>query len=46
MVPISWTEMQCPKTLVKQPRKVAKVVPENIHDKDFNVNKNDSNKVL
>lgn len=29
MVPISWTEMQCPKTLVKSPRKVAKVVPEN-----------------
>ncbi|KAI4471617.1 5' exoribonuclease csl4-related [Holotrichia oblita] len=29
MVPISWTEMQCTKTFVKQPRKVAKVVPEN-----------------
>ncbi|XP_043268141.1 exosome complex component CSL4 [Venturia canescens] len=28
MVPISWTEMQCPKTLVKEFRKVAKVVPE------------------
>ncbi|KAF7283171.1 hypothetical protein GWI33_001234 [Rhynchophorus ferrugineus] len=24
MVPISWTEMQCPKSLVKEPRKVAK----------------------
>lgn len=28
MVPVSWTEMQCPKTYVKEPRKVAKVVPE------------------
>ncbi|CAD7090092.1 unnamed protein product [Hermetia illucens] len=28
MVPISWTEMQCPDTLVKEPRKVAKIVPE------------------
>ncbi|XP_005181293.1 exosome complex component CSL4 [Musca domestica] len=27
MVPISWTEMQCPNTLVKEPRKVAKIVP-------------------
>ncbi|XP_034939396.1 exosome complex component CSL4 [Chelonus insularis] len=30
MIPISWTEMQCPKTLVKEYRKVAKVVPEQI----------------
>lgn len=30
MVPVSWTEMQCPKTLVREPRKVAKVIPENI----------------
>lgn len=30
MIPISWTEMQCPKTYVKEPRKVAKVVPENV----------------
>lgn len=29
MVPVSWTEMQCPKTLVKEPRKVAKLMPEN-----------------
>lgn len=29
MVPISWTEMQCPKSLVKEPRKVAKLMPEN-----------------
>lgn len=28
MVPISWTEMQCPQTLVKEPRKVAKLMPE------------------
>uniref|UniRef100_A0A6V7KDH9 Uncharacterized protein n=1 Tax=Bracon brevicornis TaxID=1563983 RepID=A0A6V7KDH9_9HYME len=30
MVPISWTEMQCPKTLTKEFRKVAKVVPEHV----------------
>ncbi|XP_078033443.1 exosome component 1 Csl4 isoform X2 [Augochlora pura] len=30
MVPISWTQMQCPKTLRKEHRKVAKVVPEHI----------------
>ncbi|XP_022918098.1 exosome complex component CSL4 [Onthophagus taurus] len=36
MVPISWTEMQCPKTLIKQSRKVAKIVPEN-----YNPNNND-----
>lgn len=29
MVPISWTQMQCTKTLEKESRKVAKVVPEN-----------------
>uniref|UniRef100_A0A336L1L9 CSON001711 protein n=1 Tax=Culicoides sonorensis TaxID=179676 RepID=A0A336L1L9_CULSO len=28
MVPIGWTEMQCPITLVKEPRKVAKLMPE------------------
>lgn len=28
LVPISWTEMQCTQTFVKEPRKVAKVVPE------------------
>ena len=28
MVPVSWTEMQCPKTYVKEPRKVARVVPD------------------
>lgn len=31
MVPISWTEMQCTKTFIKETRKVAKVVPENFH---------------
>lgn len=30
MIPISWTQMQCPKTLHKEFRKVAKVVPEHI----------------
>ncbi|XP_015112878.1 exosome complex component CSL4 [Diachasma alloeum] len=30
MVPISWTEMQCPKTLTKEFRKVAKVIPEHV----------------
>ncbi|XP_043266358.1 exosome complex component CSL4 [Colletes gigas] len=30
MIPISWTQMQCPKTLHKEFRKVAKVVPEHV----------------
>lgn len=28
MIPVSWTEMQCPETLIKEPRKVAKILPE------------------
>lgn len=28
MVPVSWDTMQCPKSLVKEPRKVAKILPE------------------
>lgn len=28
MVPVGWQEMQCPKTYVKEFRKVAKVSPE------------------
>ncbi|XP_057658985.1 exosome complex component CSL4 [Diorhabda carinulata] len=31
MIPISWTDMQCSKTFVKEPRKVAKVVPESFN---------------
>ncbi len=30
MVPVAWTEMQCPKTYNKELRKVAKVIPENL----------------
>lgn len=45
MVPISWTEMQCPKTLDKAPRKVAKVVPENIHDIKENKEKEKINEI-
>ncbi|XP_034255084.1 exosome complex component CSL4 [Thrips palmi] len=30
MVPVSWTEMQCPKTHIKELRKVAKVLPERL----------------
>lgn len=30
MIPVSWTEMQCPKTHNKEPRKVARIIPENI----------------
>lgn len=30
MIPISWTQMQCPKTFRKEFRKVAKVVPEHV----------------
>lgn len=29
MVPISWSEMQCPNTGIKEPRKVAKIMSEN-----------------
>lgn len=36
MVPISWTEMQCTKTFMKESRKVAKVVPENFHQNASN----------
>lgn len=35
MVPINWSEMQCPKSLVKEPRKVAKVIPDNINQDFF-----------
>ena len=28
MIPVSWTEMQCPKTYNKEHRKIAKVIPE------------------
>ncbi len=28
MIPVGWQEMQCPKTYVKEMRKVAKVSPE------------------
>lgn len=31
MVPISWTEMQCTKTFVKECRKVARIVPEGMN---------------
>lgn len=30
MVPISWSEMQCPATLTKEPRKVAKIASESV----------------
>ncbi|XP_029036732.1 exosome component 1 Csl4 [Osmia lignaria lignaria] len=30
MIPISWTQMQCPKTLRKEFRKVAKIIPEHV----------------
>ncbi|XP_072934336.1 exosome complex component CSL4 [Epargyreus clarus] len=30
MVPVSWSEMQCPKTLVREKRKVARVMPESL----------------
>ncbi|EFA05246.1 exosome complex component CSL4 [Tribolium castaneum] len=32
MVPVSWTEMQCSKTFVKEARKVARVVPESVQN--------------
>lgn len=36
MVPISWTQMQCPKSLCKEFRKVAKVVPEYVAAENHN----------
>ena len=30
MVPVSWTEMQCPDTYIKEYRKVAKVIPDHL----------------
>lgn len=30
MIPVSWTEMQCPQTYAKEARKVAKVIPEHL----------------
>lgn len=42
MLPISWSEMQCPKTLVKEPRKVARVIPENINQALFPTNNSES----
>jgi len=32
MVPVSWTEMQCPKTYNKEYRKIAKVIPEELNE--------------
>ena len=32
MVPVSWTEMQCPKTYNKEFRKIAKVIPEDLNE--------------
>lgn len=32
MVPVSWTEMQCPKTYNKENRKIAKVIPEDLNE--------------
>ena len=36
MIPVSWTEMQCPKTYNKEFRKIAKVIPENLAEKPEN----------
>ncbi|XP_032523556.1 exosome complex component CSL4 [Danaus plexippus] len=44
MVPISWSEMQCPKTLAKEPRKVARVIPENINQALFPVDSKEPQK--
>ncbi|GFR12406.1 exosome complex component CSL4 [Trichonephila clavata] len=35
MVTTTWSEMMCTKTFVKEPRKVAKVVPQNFTSKSF-----------
>ncbi|XP_055371077.1 exosome complex component CSL4 [Condylostylus longicornis] len=50
MVPVSWTEMQCPDTLIKEPRKVAKIVAESSltftteSEKDSDPKSNEKNK--
>ena len=36
MIPVSWTEMQCPKSYNKEFRKIAKVVPENLGESQEN----------
>lgn len=36
MIPVSWSEMQCPKSLIKEPRKVARVMPEFVLSTPFN----------
>lgn len=36
MIPVSWTEMQCPKTYNKEFRKIAKVIPDNLAEKPEN----------
>ena len=36
MIPVSWTEMQCPKSYNKEFRKIAKVVPENLGENHEN----------
>lgn len=46
MVPISWSEMQCPKTLVKEPRKVARIIPENINKALFPIGDKSEEKVV
>ncbi len=37
MIPISWSEMQCPKTYNKEFRKIAKVIPENLAERPENL---------
>ena len=32
MIPVSWTEMRCPKTYNKEYRKIAKVIPEDLNE--------------
>lgn len=48
MLPISWSEMQCPQTMLKESRKVAKVQPEFINYVDQkeidNILKNENEK--
>jgi exosome complex component CSL4 len=36
MIPVSWTEMQCPNTYNKELRKIAKVIPKNLAEKPEN----------
>ena len=46
MVPVGWQEMQCPRTYVKEFRKVAKVSPDSSADDKTKANSADVNQEI